>query len=104
VKEVREETGIECEPLRLLALLDGLRLGFTRVPLSTAWSSCAGRPAAELDRPPAGDPRRRLVRPATPCPSRSAGANQWLAHANRAIDGEDVGVLYDEPRPRPWAD
>src|SRR5918996_107637 len=33
VKEVREETGITCEPLRLIALLDGLRLGFTQVPL-----------------------------------------------------------------------
>src|SRR5215831_3515209 len=30
VKEVREETGIECRPIRLLALLDGLRLGFTQ--------------------------------------------------------------------------
>ena len=33
VKEVKEETGIDCVPVRLLALLDGLRLGFTRVPL-----------------------------------------------------------------------
>src|SRR5438552_16100319 len=32
VKEVLEETGIEIEPLRLIAVLDGLRLGFTRVP------------------------------------------------------------------------
>ena len=29
VKEVLEETGIEAEPLRLIAVLDGLRLGFT---------------------------------------------------------------------------
>ncbi len=29
VKEVREETGIDAEPVRLLAVLDGLRLGFT---------------------------------------------------------------------------
>src|SRR6185369_2405463 len=33
VKEVLEETGIEIEPLRLIAVLDGLRLGFTTVPL-----------------------------------------------------------------------
>ena len=33
VKEVEEETGIEVEPVRLIAVLDGLRLGFTRVPL-----------------------------------------------------------------------
>src|SRR5437016_11536873 len=30
VKEVREETGIECEPVSLIAVLDGLRLGFAR--------------------------------------------------------------------------
>src|SRR5712671_1713767 len=32
-KEVLEETGIEAEPVRLIAVLDGLRLGFTRIPL-----------------------------------------------------------------------
>src|SRR2546430_6206340 len=33
VKEVEEETGILAEPIRLIAVLDGLRLGFTTVPL-----------------------------------------------------------------------
>src|SRR4051794_41850648 len=33
VKEGREETGIDCEVVQLLAGLDGLRLGFTRIPL-----------------------------------------------------------------------
>src|SRR3954463_3669657 len=33
VKEVAEETGIHCEVVGVLAVLDGLRLGFTRVPL-----------------------------------------------------------------------
>jgi hypothetical protein len=33
LKEVEEETGILCEPVRLIAVLDGLRLGFTRIPL-----------------------------------------------------------------------
>src|SRR5678815_3560821 len=32
VKEVYEETGIEVEPLSLIAVLDGLRLGFTQFP------------------------------------------------------------------------
>src|SRR5438094_9019272 len=32
VKEVKEETGIEVEPVRLIAVLDGLRLCFTTVP------------------------------------------------------------------------
>src|SRR3989442_3577147 len=33
VKEVKEETGIDIEPMRLIAVLDGIRLGFTRIPL-----------------------------------------------------------------------
>ena len=32
VKEVREETGIEIEVMRMIGVLDGLRLGFTRIP------------------------------------------------------------------------
>jgi len=40
VKEVREETGIECRPTRLLALLDGMRLGFTRIPMYTSIFLC----------------------------------------------------------------
>jgi ADP-ribose pyrophosphatase YjhB (NUDIX family) len=33
VKEVKEETGIDVEVRRLIGVFDGLRLGFTRVPL-----------------------------------------------------------------------
>ena len=40
VKEVREETGILCEPIRLLGVLDGMRLGFTRVPLYSLLFHC----------------------------------------------------------------
>src|ERR1700730_5680422 len=40
VKEVREETGIEAEPLRIIAVLDGLRLGFTTVPLYSLVFHC----------------------------------------------------------------
>src|SRR5688572_26628629 len=40
VKEVHEETGIECEPVRLIAVLDGLRLGFTRTPLYSLVFHC----------------------------------------------------------------
>ena len=30
VKEVAEETGIECEPVQVLSVIDGQRMGFTR--------------------------------------------------------------------------
>ena len=40
VKEVYEETGIEVEPLSLLAVFDGLRLGFARIPLYSMVFHC----------------------------------------------------------------
>src|SRR5437588_2935886 len=40
MKEVQEETGIDVEPIRLIAVLDGLRLGFTRIPLYSLVFHC----------------------------------------------------------------
>src|ERR1700724_1294136 len=40
VKEVREETGIEVEPVSLIAVFDGLRLGFARIPLYSLVFHC----------------------------------------------------------------
>jgi ADP-ribose pyrophosphatase YjhB (NUDIX family) len=101
VKEVREETGIECVPVRLIALLDGLRLGFTRVPLYSLVFLCRAT-GGELEAHPLETSGVGWF-PRDAMPEPLAGADQWLAHANRAIDGDEVGVLYDEPRERPWA-
>src|SRR5438105_2695060 len=40
VKEVYEETGIEVEPESLIAVFDGLRLGFARLPLYSLVFHC----------------------------------------------------------------
>src|SRR4051812_45182462 len=40
VKEVAEETGIHCRVGGLLAVLDGMRLGFTRIPLYSLVFHC----------------------------------------------------------------
>src|SRR5438309_9902718 len=40
VKEVKEETGIDLEPGRVIAVLDGIRLGFTRGPLYSLVFAC----------------------------------------------------------------
>lgn len=40
VKEVHEETGIRCTPTRLLAVLDGMQLGFTRVAMYSTIFLC----------------------------------------------------------------
>lgn len=39
-KEVLEETGIEAEPVRLIGVLDGLRLGMSRIPLYSLLFHC----------------------------------------------------------------
>ena len=40
VKEVYEETGIEVEPVSLIGVLDGLRLGFTHIPMYSLVFHC----------------------------------------------------------------
>ena len=100
VKEVHEETGIQVEPVRLIAVLDGLRLGFTRVPLYSLVFHCrtlggelAAHPLECLD---AGwFPEDHLPQPL-------AGGARWTPQAFRAIRGETLDVLFDPPRDPPW--
>lgn len=100
VKEVEEETGIACEPLRLIALLDGLRLGFTRVPLYSLVFLCKATGGALAAHPLETRDVGWFAEDAMPEPL--AGAQQWKSHAFAAIRGGDVGVLYDLPRDTPW--
>jgi ADP-ribose pyrophosphatase YjhB (NUDIX family) len=100
MKEVAEETGIECEPVRLIAVLDGLRLGFARVPMYSLVFYCR-MTGGELN----GHPLETsavgfFARDALPQPL--AGAHRWLDIAFRAIDGEELPAWFDEPRSAPW--
>jgi ADP-ribose pyrophosphatase YjhB (NUDIX family) len=101
VKEVQEETGITCEPVRLIALLDGLRLGFTHVPLYSLVFLCRAVGGSLSAHPLETRDVGWFAEADLPEPL--AGAQQWRRHAFRAIRGEDVGVLYDEPRDHPWS-
>ena len=100
VKEVREETGIECEVLRMIGVLDGLRLGFTRVPMYLLVFHCRAL-GGELERHPleVADVGW-FAEDALPWPV--AGYAGWGKHAFAAIRGEDVEVLFDPPRDAPW--
>ena len=100
MKEVHEETGIECEVVRLIAVLDGLRLGFTRVPLYSLVFHCRAI-GGELDAAPARVHRRRLVRRGRRCPSRSPAPSSGADQAFAAIRGEAVDVLYDRAAATP---
>jgi ADP-ribose pyrophosphatase YjhB (NUDIX family) len=100
VKEVREETGILCEPIRLLGVLDGMRLGFTRVPLYSLLFHC---------RATGGDLRTHPLECADAgwfseddLPQPLAGAGLWRSLAFSAVRGEDVTPFFDPPRDKPW--
>ena len=100
VKEVYEETGIRCEVVRLIGVLDGLRLGFTQIPLYSLLFHC---------RATGGTLRAHPLEcadvgwfPEHALPEFTAGADHWAEHAFRALRGEPVEVLYDRPRTPPW--
>lgn len=100
VKEVGEETGIDCEVLRVLMVLDGMRLGFTSVPLYSLVFLC---------RATGGELRRHEMETTDvgffaedALPSPLAGYDQWGDHVFRAIRGEPVDVWFDTPRSATW--
>lgn len=100
VKEVAEETGIVVEPVRLIAVLDGLRLGFTSIPLYSLVFLC---------RPVGGDLAAHPLECADvgwfaedALPQPLAGVERWGDHAFAAIRGEPVDVLFDQPRAPMW--
>jgi ADP-ribose pyrophosphatase YjhB (NUDIX family) len=101
VKEVAEETGIDAEVDRLIAVFDGLRLGFTRIPLYSLvfhLRAVGGELAAHpLECADVGWFAQGSL------PELTAGADHWAEHAFRAIRGEDVPVLFDRPRTPPWS-
>jgi ADP-ribose pyrophosphatase YjhB (NUDIX family) len=100
VKEVLEETGIECVPERVIAVLDGMRMGFTRIPLYSTVFLCRAV-GGELRGHPL-ETRAVGFFAEDELPAMTVGLGQWGRHAFAAIRGEAVPVLYDEPREHPW--
>ena len=95
-----EETGIECEPVKLIAVLDGLRLGFTRTPLYSLVFYCR-KLGGELQAHPLECADVGWFAEGK-LPEPMAGASLWSDNAFRAIRGEEVEVQFDPPREAPW--
>ncbi len=102
VKEVLEETGIAVEPVRLIGVLDGMRLGVSRIPLYSLIFHCrvvggelAAHPLETLD-------VGWFSRDALPSPT--LGADRWADPIFAAIDGERRDVFYDDLRRPVWRD
>lgn len=100
VKEVAEETGIEAEPVRLIAVLDGLRLGFTRTPLYSLVFHC--RAVGGSLRPHPLECAGLGWFTEANLPSPLAGAERWVHLAFAALRGEPVEVAFDPPRKPLW--
>jgi ADP-ribose pyrophosphatase YjhB (NUDIX family) len=100
VKEVEEETGIEVEPVRLIAVLDGLRLGFTRVPLYSLLFYCRAVGGELTPHPLECSDVGWFTRDTMPSPL--VGAERWGDHVFAAINGEHRDVLYDSVRQPLW--
>jgi ADP-ribose pyrophosphatase YjhB (NUDIX family) len=100
VKEVKEETGIDAEPIRLLAVLDGLRMGFTRIPLYSLVFHCRALGGSLEAHPLECADVGWFTQDNLPQPL--AGFERWGHQAFAAIRGEPVDVLFDAPRPDVW--
>ena len=100
VKEVAEETGIHCEVERVLAVFDGFRRGFTRIPLYSVVFLCRAVGGELAAHPLETSDVGWFAQDALPEPL--AGYDQWGELAFDALAGRERPVWFDEPRDPPW--
>jgi ADP-ribose pyrophosphatase YjhB (NUDIX family) len=100
VKEVSEETGIECEPVRLLGVVDGQRMGFSRFGMYMLLFHCRAT-GGELTPHPLETADVGWFA-ADELPEATAGAQWWGPMAFEAIDGIESPATFDSVRSPVW--
>jgi ADP-ribose pyrophosphatase YjhB (NUDIX family) len=100
VKEVAEETGIECEPVQLLAVIDGQRMGFSRFAMYMLLFHCTAT-GGELRAHPLETADVGWFGP-DDLPTATAGAQWWGPMAFAAINGENFPTHFDDVRTPIW--
>jgi ADP-ribose pyrophosphatase YjhB (NUDIX family) len=100
VKEVIEETGIECEPLRLLGVVDGQRMGFSRFGMYMLLFHCRAT-GGELEPHPLETADVGWFA-ADSLPEATAGAQWWGPMAFEAIAGVESPATFDSVRSPVW--
>jgi ADP-ribose pyrophosphatase YjhB (NUDIX family) len=100
VKEVLEETGIECEPVQLLAVIDGQRAGFTRFAMYLLLFHCRATGGSLVPHPLETADVGWFRRDALPSPA--AGVEWWGGPAFAAIDGVVIATTFESPRAPVW--
>jgi ADP-ribose pyrophosphatase YjhB (NUDIX family) len=100
VKEVEEETGIECEPVSLLSVIDGQRMGFSRFGMYMLLFYCRATGGELKGHPLETSAVGWFAEGALP--DHTAGAQWWGPPAFAAIRGEAAPTTFDPPRAPVW--
>ncbi len=100
VKEVFEETGIECEPAQLLGVVDGQRMGFSRFGMYMLLFHCRATGGSLAGHPLETDGVGWFASSSLPEPT--AGAQWWGPMAFAAIEGRTGVASFDPPRAQVW--
>jgi ADP-ribose pyrophosphatase YjhB (NUDIX family) len=100
LKEVAEETGIEAETVRVLAIFDGLRMGARALPFYSVLFHCRAVGGELAAHPLEAQDVGWFTRDNLPSPL--GGAGLWLDLAFAAVRGEPVEVVFDPPRVATW--
>jgi len=100
VKEVAEETGVECLPERVLAVIDGQRMGFSRFGMYMLLFHCRAV-GGELACHPLECADVGWFGPDA-LPEATAGAQWWAPMAFAAIRGEESTTTFDDVRTPIW--
>ena len=100
IKEVREETGIEAEPVQLLGVVDGMRMGFTKFGMYMLLFHCRATGGELNPHPLETDGCGWFAK--DQLPQVTAGAEWWAERAFAAINGEVFTASFDAPRSPMW--
>lgn len=100
VKEVHEETGYDVEVVRLIGVLDGMRLGSSRIPLYSLLFFCRAVGGEMNIHPLECTDAGWFTRDNLPSPM--IGAERWTGPIFDAIDGANRDVFYDDLRRPVW--
>jgi ADP-ribose pyrophosphatase YjhB (NUDIX family) len=100
VKEVHEETGIECEPTRLLGVVDGQRMGFSRFGMYMLLFHCRATGGSLVPHPLETGDVGWFADGALP--EATAGAGWWSTMAFEAINGVHAPATFDDVRSPIW--
>ncbi len=102
VKEVAEETGVDAEPIRLVAVLDGLRFGLARFAFYSLVFQCRALGGTLRCHPLECADVGWFARESLPTPL--AGGGRWVSWAFGALEGHVTEARFDPPRQPVWRD